>query len=165
MTFGTSVHRLKEFIRLFRACGIGYAEIPHLFNSGTALEKLIGVVVMFPLNPRILGFMENDTLLRNFAWLCFLSNTLCVFIAIDFVLFKKLYLTSFVLTFFGVFYFNYKFFLFFRAGHVLEKLAGKNGIKLCFAFFSIYFAYLFFLLFPEVIGILSRLKQRGKLFK
>src|SRR5258708_3348170 len=104
--------------------------------------------------------MENDTLLRNFAWLCVLSNTLCVFIAIDFVLFKKLYLTSFVLTFFGVFYFNYKFFLFFRTGHVSEKLAGKSGVKLGFIFFRIYFGYLFFLLFPEVIWIVNRLKIR-----
>jgi hypothetical protein len=106
--------------------------------------------------------MENETLLKNFAWLCFISNTVGVVILIDFIIFNKPYITVFILTFSVIFYSNYKFFIFFRAGRVQEKLAKKSGLKLSAAFFRIYFGYIFSLLLPEATWLLSRPGKKGQ---
>lgn len=85
--------------------------------------------------------MENDTLLKNFAWLCFISNTLCVIILVDYIFFGKPYVTAFSAVFSAIFYFNYKFLLFCRSDRVMDKLGKFRGVKLSIAFFRIYFLY------------------------
>lgn len=103
--------------------------------------------------------MEQETLLKNFAWLYFISNTLGVIILIDYILFNRPYLTVFILTCAATFYANYKFFLFFRGGDLQQKLEKKRGLKLYSAFFGNYFAFIFSQLLPETNSLLSRLKK------
>lgn len=103
--------------------------------------------------------MEHDTILKNFAWLYFISNTLGVIILTDFILFNKPYLTVFILTCAATFYANYKFFLFFRGGDLQQKLTKKSGLKLYSAFFGSYFGFIFSQLLPETNRLSSGLKK------
>jgi len=106
--------------------------------------------------------MEHDTLLKNFAWLYFISNTLGVIILTDYILFNKPYLTVFILTCAITFYANYKFFLFCRVGDMQKKLAKKSGIKLYSTFFGSYFGFIFSLLLPETNWLFSGMKKKGQ---